>query len=67
MYSARTRRLARNSLVSLLVFLALCAPALAQVDIEGSWRPLARNQDGSGMVGDIVGVPVTEGDRKTWL
>src|SRR5579863_1621573 len=63
MYSERIHRLARNRCVSLLVFLALSVPTLAQVDIEGSWRPLPRNQDGSGMVGDIAGVPVTEGDR----
>jgi hypothetical protein len=58
MYSVRIRSLARA-----LVLLALCAPAFAQVDIQGSWRPLPRNQDGSGLVGDIAGVPVTEGDR----
>ena len=35
------------------------APALAQVDISGLWRPLPRNQDGSGMTGDAAGVPLT--------
>jgi hypothetical protein len=34
-------------------------PALAQVDITGLWRPLPRNQDGSGMTGDSAGVPLT--------
>jgi hypothetical protein len=29
----------------------------------GSWRPLPRNQDGSGMTGDIAGVPVTDAAR----
>ncbi len=38
-------------------------PALAQTDIMGVWRPLPRNQDGSGMVGDIAGVPVTDAAR----
>jgi len=29
----------------------------------GTWRPLPRNQDGSGMTGDIAGVPVTDAAR----
>lgn len=33
--------------------------ALAQVDISGLWRPLPRNQDGSGMIGDAAGVPLS--------
>jgi hypothetical protein len=37
--------------------------ALAQVDFQGNWRPLPRNQDGSGMIGDIAGIPVTDGDQ----
>ena len=36
----------------LLLGLLLAHPAVAQVDIAGTWRPLARNQDGSGMTGD---------------
>jgi len=64
MYSERIRRAARHRYVTLLVFLlALSTSVLAQVDLQGSWRPLPRNQDGSGMVGDIAGIPVTEGDR----
>src|SRR6185436_16448568 len=50
----------------LLALLALLAaqPAMAQGnDIAGLWRPLARNQDGSGMTGDMAGVPVSEGLR----
>ena len=60
------RPYSRNSLssglVPLLVLLAIACsrPALAQADIMGVWRPLPRNQDGSGMVGDIAGVPVTD-------
>ena len=34
-------------------------PVVAQVDFTGLWRPLARNEDGSGMVGDTAGVPVS--------
>jgi hypothetical protein len=50
---------------SLLLFavLLIASPALAQVDLQGSWRPLPRNQDGSGMTGDIAGVPVTDAAR----
>lgn len=44
----------------LFVLLALCAvPAWAQVDVSGLWRPLPRNQDGSGMTGDAAGVPLS--------
>ena len=49
----------RVALLSLLVSLG-AAPSFAQVDLQGSWRPLPRNQDGSGMTGDIAGVPVTD-------
>ncbi|MSO81858.1 MAG: hypothetical protein EXQ53_00980 [Acidobacteria bacterium] len=47
--------------VLLLVLLAtlVSRPALAQVDMTGLWRPLPRNQDGSGMIGDSAGVPLT--------
>jgi len=41
----------------------LARPALAQTDLMGTWRPLPRNQDGSGMTGDIAGVPVTDAAR----
>lgn len=37
--------------------------ALAQVDISGLWRPLPRNQDGSGMIGDAAGVPLSAAGR----
>ena len=29
------------------------------MDITGLWRPLARNQDGSGLTGDSAGLPLT--------
>jgi hypothetical protein len=35
-------------------------PAFAQVDPQGSWRRLPRNQDGGGVTGDIARVPVTD-------
>jgi hypothetical protein len=35
----------------------------AQTDISGQWRALARNQDGSGMTGDMAGVPVSPSAR----
>jgi hypothetical protein len=35
----------------------------AQVDISGLWRPLPRNQDGSGMTGDAAGVPLSDEGR----
>lgn len=48
----------------LIVLVAVVAPpALAQVDISGLWRPLPRNQDGSGMVGDAAGVPLSDAGR----
>ena len=37
--------------------------AFAQADLAGSWRPLARNEDGSGMVGDAAGLPITQSSR----
>ena len=36
---------------------------LAQADITGFWRPQPRNQDGSGMIGDYAGVPVSAAGR----
>jgi len=50
------------SLLSVMLF-AWSTSAFAQVDLMGSWRPLPRNQDGSGMTGDIAGVPVTDAAR----
>jgi hypothetical protein len=37
--------------------------AFAQADLSGLWRPLARNQDGSGMIGDAAGVPISDAGR----
>ncbi len=65
MYAGRLRWLAKQGSGAFLVLLAALwsYPAFAQADIMGLWRPLPRNQDGSGMVGDIAGIPVTDGDR----
>src|SRR5262249_11026280 len=39
-------------------------PTLAQTDIIGGmWRPLARNEDGSGMDGDYAGLPLSPAGR----
>ena len=35
----------------------------AQVDLTGLWRPLARNEDGSGMDGDYAGLPLSAAGR----
>jgi len=49
----------------LAVFLiAWSAPALAQTDVlSGLWRPLARNEDGSGLDGDYAGLPMSAAGR----
>ena len=45
----------------------VASPVSAQVDIAGLWRPLARNQDGSGMDGDLAGLPLNEAGRQRAL
>ena len=63
----RQRIGSRVKTVHLPFFLLLAVlspdPAHAQVDISGQWRPLPRNQDGSGMTGDAAGVPISDGGR----
>jgi hypothetical protein len=54
--------LGRVSVLAALV-VSLAQPAFAQMDFMGVWRPLPRNQDGSGMTGDIAGVPVSDAAR----
>jgi len=53
--------------IRLVIVIALAmtitTPAFAQVDISGTWRPLARNEDGSGMTGDAAGLPITQNAR----
>src|SRR6266550_5320412 len=47
------------------VLIALSSlPALAQTDVlSGMWRPLARNEVGSGMDGDYAGLPLSPAGR----
>src|SRR5215207_6113289 len=45
-------------------------PALAQVDLTGMWRPMPRNEDGSGMDGDYAGLPLNAAGRaraQSWV
>jgi hypothetical protein len=42
---------------------ASASPVFAQVDLSGVWRPMARNEDGSGMTGDAAGLPITQSAR----
>jgi len=55
----------RSSLLLLAAALALLSAdrAFAQADLTGLWRPLARNEDGSGMTGDAAGLPITQSSR----
>src|SRR5678815_3702250 len=55
----------RKGLGPFLVLLVLLSatPVVGQVDFMGLWRPLARNEDGSGMVGDTAGVPLSAGSQ----
>jgi len=52
----------RAALLVVLVSLAV-ESARAQVDLTGLWRPLARNEDGSGMDGDYAGLPLNASGR----
>ena len=52
----------------LALFVALLAastlPALAQTDVlTGMWRPISRNEDGSGLDGDYAGLPLSAAGR----
>ena len=50
--------------LSVTALLLLITTALdAQVDLTGLWRPLARNEDGSGMDGDYAGLPLSAAGR----
>ena len=52
-------------IVLLIILVALSdLPTLAQTDvITGMWRPLGRNEDGSGMDGDYAGLPLSAAGR----
>jgi cyclase len=50
--------------LAVVLLVAVAAPtSLAETDLAGLWRPLARNQDGSGMIGDLAGMPVSAAGR----
>src|ERR1700719_2086512 len=48
-----------RSAISMIILLltVMTIPAFGQVDLSGLWRPLPRNQDGSGMIADAAGLP----------
>ena len=56
------QRFVRSLPVAVLLFLINASPH-AQVNITGMWRPLARNEDGSGMDGDYAGLPLNAAGR----
>ena len=53
----------RRLLLFAVLMMLPCQAAFAQMDLMGVWRPLPRNQDGSGMTGDVAGVPVSDAAR----
>jgi hypothetical protein len=52
----------RTTLIAILILFSSLS-AFAQTDITGRWRPLARNEDGSGMTGDAAGLPISQAGR----
>jgi hypothetical protein len=46
-----------------LAFILSAVPVIAQVDFTGLWRPIPRDSDGSGMIGDTAGIPLSDGAR----
>ena len=46
-----------------MVLVLSAQPAWAQRDLTGMWRPLARNEDGSGLDGDYAGLPLSAAGR----
>ena len=66
--ATQPRALAISTLVrhtAWLVFIATLSGSAvsAQVDLTGLWRPLPRNEDGSGMDGDYTGLPLNAAGR----
>ncbi|MGH7343206.1 MAG: hypothetical protein ACREKH_22185 [Candidatus Rokuibacteriota bacterium] len=53
----------RVALVVVALVTLFIQQALAQVDLTGLWRPLARNEDGSGLDGDYAGLPLSASGR----
>ena len=52
-----------TGLAVVLLIAAWTVTSSAQIDVAGRWRSLPRNQDGSGMIGDLAGVPVSDAGR----
>ena len=64
MYQNRRRCWQIGRVAGLLLLATLVSqPVFAQVDITGMWRPMSRNQDGSGMTGDAAGMPLSPEGR----
>jgi hypothetical protein len=53
----------RRAACAMLVALLSGSAVWAQVDLTGLWRPLARDEDGSGMDGDYAGLPLSAAGR----
>jgi hypothetical protein len=57
------------ALAAVLVMMG-ASEAAAQVDLAGIWRPLGRNEDGSGLDGDYAGIPLNDAGRwraQSWV
>ena len=63
--------MASRRTLCLAVLVALWShPTFAQIDLTGLWRPMARNEDGSGMDGDYAGLPLNAAGRwraQSWV
>jgi hypothetical protein len=62
--------LSKHVVLAAMVVALAAPPAFAQVDLTGIWRPLARNEDGSGMDGDYAGLPLSAEGRwraQSWV
>ena len=46
-----------------LAFILSATPVIGQVDFTGLWRPIPRDSDGSGMVGDTAGIPLSDSSQ----
>jgi hypothetical protein len=53
----------RRAACGVLVALLSGSAVWAQVDLTGLWRPLGRDEDGSGMDGDYAGLPLNAAGR----
>ena len=46
-----------------LALMLSATPVIGQVDFTGLWRPIPRDSDGSGMVGDTAGIPLSDSSQ----